>query len=179
MEGSIVCLIISSALPASKSHKARGYHWLPAAPGSFHRGTLTILQGRRDADSYAVDEDTTEALGTARRFLLAKLDADGDVYAVTIGRRGNTCSGMFCGKHPTCKHRDAVADLLRQGELTPVCGECAGNGYVPTADLDAVPCPVCTNPAAVPVMRNHITAPISAKTSRGVSLTACPSTSAA
>jgi hypothetical protein len=148
--------IISETMTASKTFAKPGQrscHWLTAAAGSFHRGTLTILQGKRDADSYQVDEDTSENLGPARRFLLAKLDAEGDVYAVTIGPRGNTCSGIFCGhaKNPSCKHRDAVLMLLAVGQLPPVCPECAGHVYTAGPDnRSAVPCVCQSSPAPLP-----------------------------
>src|SRR4051794_41505426 len=102
--------ILSATLPPSKSFPkpaARGYHWCPALPGQLHLGTLTVTQGKRDADSYHVDEDTSEYI-PGRRFLLSKLDAAADVYAVTVGNRGPvcTCDGFHFKK--TCKHIDAV-----------------------------------------------------------------------
>lgn len=143
---------VSALLPPSKSFAkpgSRRYHWLPARPGAFHLGTLTLVQGRRDADSYQLDEEPTGVPGV-RRFLLAKLDAEGDVYAVEIGWAGVTCSGVWCGRCATCKHREAVVDLLTRGELgdaptqpAPECPHCAGFRFVPTDALDGIPCPAC------------------------------------
>lgn len=109
------CGPVSAALPPSKSHPKRSYHWLPAAPGSFHRGTLTVLQSR-EADSYQLDEDTSTPF-PCRSFLLLNI-ASGDVYEVTVAP-GNAalCSGQWCGRHPSCKHRSAVLDLLAAGAL--------------------------------------------------------------
>lgn len=70
-------------LTASKSHKVRRWMFVPARdtskPGL---GTVTILQGKRDADSYAVDVE-------AGQVLFVKLDDAGDVYGVTCDRAGH------------------------------------------------------------------------------------------
>ena len=112
----IATRILSGFLPATRSAKKRGYHWVPAVPGAFHIGTLTITQDRA-VDSYQLDEDTSEPF-PGRAFLLAKLDAEGDVYRVILTEQGRAiCSGLHCGWRPSCKHRDAITAALAAGAL--------------------------------------------------------------
>ena len=112
----IATRILSGFLPPTRSAKRRGFAWVPTVPGAFHLGTLTITQDR-EVDSYQLDEDTSEPF-PGRAFLLAKQDAEGDVYRVIIIEQGKAvCSGLHCGRRPSCKHRDAITAALAAGAL--------------------------------------------------------------
>ena len=106
-------------LPSTKTHARRHYHW--CRTGGETVGTLAIVQGRREAETYAVDEDTAEPF-PVRTWLLAKA-ADGEVYGVTIDPAGwrCTCTGFVTarshGRPRTCKHVEAVRDLFESGDL--------------------------------------------------------------
>jgi hypothetical protein len=150
-----MCSILSGSLPASKSYAVRGWHFV-AGPG-----TLTLTQGRntKDIATYRLVE-FRNALG--RAFRLAKIaggtDAEADNYDVLIDPAGHDsceCRGFL--RHGHCKHVSAVRSLLAEGAFD-ACPACAGNGWVPTADLSAVECPVCSPAAAVPVIGIPITA---------------------
>jgi hypothetical protein len=99
-------------LPASKTHgTARRWSFVPANDCTLPTlGTITIVQGRRDADSYGVDVVDGE-------ILFAKLDAEADVYAVRCDRAGKpvrcTCKGFSFKK--TCKHLDTARELMAEG----------------------------------------------------------------
>lgn len=85
-------LPLCGQLPASKTHSARRWSFLAFADESSPSlGVLTIVQGRRDCDSYGVAVE-------AGQVLFAKLDADADVYGVTLDRAGKpvacTCRGF-------------------------------------------------------------------------------------
>lgn len=110
----MLALPVAGTLPASRSHTARRWTFLPAADASsVSLGTLTITQGRRDLDSYAVEVDANES-----RVLLCKLE-DGEIYAVEIDRAGKpvrcNCDGFRFVK--TCKHSDAVRELIADDVL--------------------------------------------------------------
>jgi hypothetical protein len=142
--------ILSNALPACKSYAVRGWHFVRsvAAPAL---GTLTITQGAntKDIATYRVVE-CPGVSAPARGFRLAKVaggtDREAGNYDVLIDPAGHDaceCRGYL--RHGRCKHLDAVRDLLADGALNPDCPTCAGNGYIPTADLSAEPCLLCTN----------------------------------
>jgi hypothetical protein len=106
-------LPITGTLPASKTHASRRWSFVASAdrtqPGL---GVLTLVQGRRDLDSYGVDVVDGEVL-------FCRLDAASDVYGVSCDRVGNpvkcNCKG-FCFKK-TCKHIDATRELKAEGIL--------------------------------------------------------------
>jgi hypothetical protein len=85
-------LPISGTLPASKTHATRRWTFIENAdytqPGL---GVVTLIQGRRDLDSYAIDVEEGE-------LLFAKLDDSAEVYGVTLNRVGQpvkcNCTGF-------------------------------------------------------------------------------------
>lgn len=97
-------------LSASKSHKERRWTFVPtrdtSKPGL---GIVTICQGKRDADSYAVDVE-------AGQVLFVKLDDAGDVYGVTCDRAGRAvkCNCQGYGRAKTCKHADVTRELIAE-----------------------------------------------------------------
>ncbi|QEL14047.1 hypothetical protein [Limnoglobus roseus] len=103
--------IVTGQLPASKSHAARRWAFVPTSePTKPGLGTLTIVQGKRDLDSYGIDVEAGEVL-------FCKLDAAADVYGVACDRAGRpvkcTCDGFHFKR--TCKHCDAAKELIREG----------------------------------------------------------------
>lgn len=118
-----MCAILptSGQLLASKTHKARHWTWVPTRDLTKPAlGTLTIVQGRREAVSYSID---VESIGRdCHQVLFVKLDDAGDVYGVTCDSTGKpvacTCSGH--GRFGHCKHRDATVELLADDVLPPL-----------------------------------------------------------
>lgn len=112
-------LVITNNLSATKSHKSRGYTFV-ATPDSDHLGKLNITQGR-ESDTYLVDQ-VHQQDPTLTVLLLAHVTQPAE-YEVAILPNGQAhCSGMYCGKHSTCKHRDAAKAVLAEIEtlLVPV-----------------------------------------------------------
>jgi hypothetical protein len=105
-------LPITGTLPASKTHRERRWAFTPTSditqPGL---GTLTLVQGKRDLDSYGIDIEEGQ-------LLFAKLDESAEVYGVSI-RCGTptrcTCTGFHFTKK--CKHLDAARELIADGIL--------------------------------------------------------------
>jgi hypothetical protein len=98
-----MCLPVSNVMPGSKSHKRRSWVYLAASQ------TLVITQGK-EVDSYAVEVQPGE--GASCSFILAH-KAEDSFYEVRLLPGGRmTCSGQWCGKQATCKHRDAIAGVL-------------------------------------------------------------------
>jgi hypothetical protein len=110
---------IAKQLPATRSHRYRCYAFVPAT-NSEAWGRLTITQGK-ESTTYDVEEQIQEFPDPLRIFLLCnRLDG---IYEVAVRDDGLAfCSGPFCGKHKSCKHRDAMLDLIRQGAL-PMPGD--------------------------------------------------------
>lgn len=110
-----MCQVISNALPATRTYKARSLMWVSAAdPTAVHLGTLTVLRGRTPT-TYLVgfsDDDPREVL-------LAKQDGHADVYAVRLTPAGQACGCTCPGFRFTghCVHRDAVATLIDEGAV--------------------------------------------------------------
>lgn len=109
-------LPVCGTLPASKTHAARRWSFQPAADvTSPSLGVVTIVQGTRDLDSYGVAVEGSQVL-------FAKLDADADVYAVTLAPSARpvhcTCKGFAKARH--CKHVDAARELIADGVLPVV-----------------------------------------------------------
>ena len=83
-------------------------------------GVLSIVQGRRDLESYAID---TNAIGGCVEVLFVKKDDAGEVYGVTLNRAGSpvscTCPGHQFGRKKgiVCKHAAAVRELIADGIL--------------------------------------------------------------
>lgn len=105
-------LIVSRPLPRTRSHARRDYTLV----GS----TLTIRQGWADCERYTLDED--HATGARGRVFLLLKDSDGEVYEVFLAHDGPaadccTCQGARMRQGPSCKHRDALRDLLEHGDL--------------------------------------------------------------
>lgn len=112
----------SGSLPASKTHESRRWAFVPTAdPTLPGLGVLTIAQGRRDLDSYAID--TNDIGRGCFEVLFVKKDDTAEVYAVTCSRAaspvGCTCPGFAFGKRRgiRCKHMDAVKELVADGLL--------------------------------------------------------------
>lgn len=100
---------VAGQLPASKTHKERRWTFVPTAePTKPGLGVLTLVQGRRDADSYTVDVEGGQVL-------FCKLDAAADVYGVEC-HRGTpvkcNCRGFSFAK--TCKHVDATREMIAE-----------------------------------------------------------------
>lgn len=96
-------------LAPSKTHAERRWTFVASPEGSPAAGVLTIAQGRRDLDSYAVSVEPGKVV-------LAKLDDSGDVYAVhcPAGTPAKcNCTGFTFKK--TCKHADAARELIADG----------------------------------------------------------------
>jgi hypothetical protein len=104
-------LPVTGQLPASKTHATRRWTFIASddrtQPGL---GTVTLVQGRRDVDSYAVDTVDGEVL-------FCRLDDSSEVYGVQLNRVGQpikcSCKGFSCKK--TCKHVDAARELIADG----------------------------------------------------------------
>jgi hypothetical protein len=109
-----MCLPVSNSMMPSKSYKRRA--WTYFAPSA----TLVIVQDKF-ADSYTLEEQVTEHAGQ-RVFMLAHKNRT-EVYEVLVSKIRVTCSGMHCGKHASCKHRDAVQGLIESGELDTQHGD--------------------------------------------------------
>lgn len=112
----------AGTLPASKTHAERRWTFLPTAePTLPGLGTLSIVQGRRDLESYAID---TNPIGRGCvEVLFVKKDNAGEVYGVTCDKTGMpracTCPGHFFGRKKgiECKHVAAVRDLIANDVL--------------------------------------------------------------
>jgi hypothetical protein len=112
----LATLPVAGGLPASKTHAARRFAWVPSRDCTLPAlGTLTIAQGR-DLDSYSVDvEDGGEGF---HEVLFVNKDATGEVYAVTCSPAGRvvdcTCPGRLFGRRRgvECKHMDATRELI-------------------------------------------------------------------
>jgi hypothetical protein len=138
-------IIISAPLAGSKTYAVRGCH--------FAAGKLTVTQGRdtKDVATYRVVE-FKNALGRAFRLVKVAGGSDRETtnYDVLIDPHGHDsceCRGFL--RHGHCKHVDAIRSMIAEGAFD-VCPGCAGNGYVPTGDLDAAPCPVCSPARPIP-----------------------------
>lgn len=109
--------IVSGQLAASKTHTER--RW------TFCNGVVTIVQGRRDCDSYGVEVDGSQVL-------FAKLDAEADVYGVQLTPAGRpvhcTCRGF--AKARRCKRIDTAREMIADGLIPVVVRR-------DSADLDA------------------------------------------
>lgn len=110
----------SQPLPATRSEPAPALNFLPAGGDGPLAGTLSIV-GKRGTVRYAVAEFPTGWDG--RGFVLAKVDGGGDKteerYSCFVARNGQDrqceCKGFYYAGH--CKHLDAVAALIRSGQL--------------------------------------------------------------
>lgn len=118
----MVALPTAGTLPASKTHAERRWTFLPSADATLPGlGVLSIVQGRRDLESYAID---TNAIGMGCvEVLFVKKDDAGEVYGVTLNRAGSpvacTCPGHQFGRKKgiVCKHAAAVRELIADGIL--------------------------------------------------------------
>lgn len=124
--------IAAGQLPASKTHAERRWTFLPSADATqLGLGTLSIVQGRRDMDSYAID--VADIGKGCCEVLFVKKDNTGEVYAVTCNRVGSpvacTCPGHFFGRKKgiVCKHATATKELLADGVIA------LPNGFAATA----------------------------------------------
>jgi hypothetical protein len=154
--------IISATLPESKTYATRGCHFIAETlfdgvlSRFFVAGRLTVTQGAntKDIATYRVVEFPTSIPG--RAFRLVKVaggsDREADHYDVLIDPHGHDiceCRGFL--RHGHCKHVDSIRALLAVGAFEPACPTCANHGFVPTANLDAAPCPTCQQaPAPIP-----------------------------
>jgi hypothetical protein len=123
----VMSLPVAGQLPASKTPADRRWSFVAnddaVQPGL---GTLSIVQGRRDLDSYAID--TNDIGRGCVEVLFAKKDDAAEVYAVTCNPAGSpvscTCPGFLFGKRRgiVCKHATAVQELVADGviETRPV-----------------------------------------------------------
>lgn len=115
-----MCATLPTAglLPASKTHGARRWTFTPSRDCTQPAlGTVTIVQGKREAVSYSVD---VESIGDeCHQVFFVKLDGTAEVYGVTVAPNGKpvacTCSGH--GRHGHCKHRDTTAELIAEDIL--------------------------------------------------------------
>ena len=113
-------LILTDNLPRTKTHKSRGYTFVADATGE-HLGKLNITQGR-ESDTYLVDQ--VHQQDPALTVLLLAHVTEPSEYEVAILPNGQAhCSGMYCGKHSSCKHRDAVKAVLAEIESRLVDAE--------------------------------------------------------
>lgn len=140
---------VRADLPLTQAKKppARSYVWT-ADEGTPNRGILTTTVGRV-VTVYRLREIKT-VQSPARAFALHKLsggtDQEAAGYDVLIEPAGCRCECRGYLRHGHCTHIDAVSELCRNGEFDvkpEVCPECAGNRFIPTADVGAMPCPTC------------------------------------
>lgn len=94
-------------LTPSRSHTSRRWHYSQDMSGE-SMGFLVIVQGSSD-DTYRVTSGESAAT-----FTLTNLSND-EQYTVSLSGRVRTCSGCHCGRHATCKHRDAVESATAAG----------------------------------------------------------------
>ncbi len=120
-----MCLPVAGLLPASRSHAARRWTWQPTRDCTQPAlGTVTIVQGRREAVSYSVD---VESIGRGcHQVLFVKLADSAEVYGVTCDPAGVpvACNCPGHGRHGHCKHRDTTAELIAEDIvplIPPVC----------------------------------------------------------
>ena len=110
-------LPLAGSLPASKTHAERRFAWQPTRDLTQPAlGTLTIIAGKRNVDSYAID---VESIGRgAHQVLFVKKDDAGEVYGVTCSPAGRvvdcTCAGRCFGRRRgiECKHMAAARELI-------------------------------------------------------------------
>jgi hypothetical protein len=104
--------IVSGTLPPTKTHDDRRWTWVPMDESMQPvLGVLTIVQGRRDIDSYGVGVD-------GPTLVFANRDEKAEMYTVQIvaGRPGRcSCEGFHFTKD--CKHRHATTALLDAGVI--------------------------------------------------------------
>lgn len=107
---SLLDAITCGELPSSKTHKARRWYWVATSDSSVGTlGTLTIVQGRREIDTYYV-WPYGDAIVIANAATVA-----GEIYEV----RGGVCNCKGHRHTNHCKHADAVAALAAEGVLQP------------------------------------------------------------
>lgn len=139
---------VANELPATQAKKPphRAYEWT-ADKDTPNRGILTTTVGKVTT-VYRLREIVGIRMA-GRAFALHKLsggtdhESQGyDVRVTDAEAAGYTCECKGYHRHGHCTHGDAVRELCESGKFDP-CPECAGHGYVPTADLSAVPCVTC------------------------------------
>lgn len=136
-------------LPDSKSLTDREYQWIGSTGAGDILGTLIVAQGK-ELTTYFVD--VADADGEpGRAYLLAKqhqrlrsgrLSPDPvGVYRVFLGINGTRrhCSCPGFGRHGTCKHSDATAELFATGSLER--GDCAVRPHAPASKAPDPPEP--------------------------------------
>lgn len=114
-------------LPPTRTFPTPGQrrsYWFPACRRWEFDGVLAIEQGAKPAKCYAVEQD-------AEGWLVAKLDAEGDVYRVSVGPGGWRCSckGAVCHYQEfRCCHVDAMREHYEAGDLDAVPETFDGEG---------------------------------------------------
>jgi hypothetical protein len=110
-----MCSPITLNLAPSKTHKVRRMTWLPAAD-DLADGTLTIVLGRKEVDSYRVQLHRDER-GDLTALLVKPEPADPDVYECRRVERGWVCTCVGHSRHRHCKHADALLAVEDEGML--------------------------------------------------------------
>jgi hypothetical protein len=110
-----MCSPLALTLAPSKTHKTRRAVWLPAAD-DLADGTLTIVLGRKEVDSYRVQLVRDER-GDLTALLVKPAPADPDVYEARRVERGWVCTCTGHARHRHCKHADALLAVESEGML--------------------------------------------------------------
>lgn len=98
-------LPVAGQMPASRTHAARRWTFIATADARPGCGVLTIVQGKTEVDSYAVEVE-------GGKVLFCKL-ADGDIYGVDLhAGRPVRCNCKGYSFKRTCKHVDAAREML-------------------------------------------------------------------
>lgn len=129
------------ALPATATYPRAGQrrlHWFAGATNFEMLGTLTIVQGRRDAETYEIEADVDDyTTADCRAWLLNRTTGEITTerlgtYRVECNRGGWRCSctGAMTRKNTvSCKHVQSVQVLDAEGEFDRECEvEFGGSG---------------------------------------------------
>lgn len=119
----LTCLPLAGDLAPTATYKSRRWTWVRNSdPAALADGKLTItckrstkIGAKAEDDSYDVAEKQQAVRGW-RRFYLVNL-ASGEVYEVTLGDRGDTCS-CDAGRAKVasgCKHRHTLRAIIAEG----------------------------------------------------------------
>jgi hypothetical protein len=103
------------------SYSTREYAYERFSGNDLADGTLTlqVQRGRKvTASTYALQCERAESCLLTAVYLAKEGSEDGEVYGIefaTDGRSRCSCTGH--ARHGTCKHNDAIRDLLAKGQL--------------------------------------------------------------
>jgi hypothetical protein len=133
------------ALDPTISYKTREYDFARKGGNDLADGVLTLAVTRGNqtlGSSYALQCERNEE-GRVHTVLLAKANSeDGEVYAVELNADSTDaiCGCQGFRRHKTCKHADAVLDLIERGQLEEYVAEepeeCVREDNTPPAVLD-------------------------------------------